>query len=254
MFYISENGGDVLLDPWGKLEHVTHLGNQLKNFKKAIKKEGKKVLSAMPDINKLPIRAEQDFEITDLDKWLTVKNPISKKHNEDGWHISWNRGDDARGNFGFPLVLNNKFLPNCKKLPFIGSILQDFSKHHVIHMAGISLLKSMSKIHPHDDIAGLKYGMLTLNYCIQCDGRVGLNVIPAEINVGQDGDLIQNTPNIGQNILIVDNKTYIHNEGEYIIFDACKTHSAENLSKNDRLVLIIAFCVKPKNSLKQHQK
>lgn len=196
-----------------KQSNAEKMLQKLKDCNKQIKKECLKALSSVR-LDKIPVRSEDKVEITVLYKWLSDKNEKGEGLNSDGWHFSWNRRDAELNNVALPLVLNDKFFPNCRRLPFVKSFLEDFSKKYFIHMAGISVLMPGTRIYPHRDVAGPSNGMLTVNYCIKSTGL---------------------------NTLTIAGEEYVHKEGQYIIFDSCNEHDAANLSKEDRIVLFLAY-------------
>ena len=208
--------------------------DRLHQYHGQIKRECKKIVSKL-DIRRIPYRGEENFEVQDSQRWLD--EPYEKgKSNKDGWHISWNRSSNPSNgiindNIAYPLIINNKFLPNLNKLPFIKDVLCKLNEKHSIHMSGLSLLKSGGHIYPHVDINGPKYGLATCNYCIFGSSGNTLTIFDGE-DEGLDTSSLETLGIV------------THEENKYVIFDGCKLHQADNASDQDRLALFIAFTLK----------
>lgn len=142
---------------------------------------------------------------------------LKKHENIRGWVPAWAPGSSKANTdwLNFPLVaVKHRFENNIKLCPTLAKLLDKHKKS--INICGFSLLKPGAELKTHVDTTGIQYN--TLAY------HLGL-IVPAD----------------GENNLIVNGKKFIQSEGQSIIFESTYPHSAQNTSKDIRVILYIDF-------------
>jgi len=137
-------------------------------------------------------------------------------YEKHGWINGWQADSDVVNKewINWGLVFDGKLLgKNSEMCPYTSFIL---SKIPGIRVAGFSIMKPKSKIHPHTDSTGIKYNSLAYH--------LGLDI-----------------PNDGECRLYVLNKSMLEENGKAFLFDATFKHHADNQSNNDRAILYIDF-------------
>jgi len=131
-----------------------------------------------------------------------------------GWMYAWQPGSDSSDKWlNFPLVaVGYHFENNKKHCPILSKIIE---KHkNKINICGFSWFKPDTQLAEHTDNTGIKYGSLSYH--------LGL-IVPEKCN------------------LIVAGEEVHQAVGKSIIFDSTYLHSANNNSKQDRIILYIDF-------------
>lgn len=156
----------------------------------------------------------------ELDMWSNGDAKKADDFFKKNSHIrGWIPGPDVENNqwLNFPLVaVGYSFKNNLALCPKLSSLLDKHRER--INICGFSLLKPGAKLKPHVDTTGMPYGSLAYH--------LGLII-----------------PEFGENNLSINNTKFIQQEGQSIIFDSSHTHSAENKSNEDRIILYIDFKV-----------
>jgi hypothetical protein len=164
------------------------------------------------------------FELPPFD--MTKKNQYPKRsrsawNNEEAarelmntksiWMQGW-QGDQVW--YNFPLMYQNLVIDQADKIcPKTIEILK-----HIPHVqiAGYSMLLPNSKLAPHTDLTGKKYGSMALN--------MPLTPIKDESAA-----------------LYILDSVHKHKTGKAVIFDSTQTHWADNRSEKPRVILYIDF-------------
>lgn len=138
---------------------------------------------------------------------------IEEVNNIEGWVYGGDDQDNINKNWlNFGLINNNKELQaNSKICPKTCKLLKNIKG---INLAGFSLLKPNSYIKPHIDNTGIDNNSLGIHF--------GL-IIPEK----------------NKSFLIVNNKKIYEDNFKLFGFDSNYLHSAENNSKQDRVILYI---------------
>lgn len=138
---------------------------------------------------------------------------IEEVNNIEGWVYGGDDQDNINKNWlNFGLINNNKELQaNSKICPKTCKLLKNIKG---INLAGFSLLKPNSYIEPHIDNTGIDNNSLGIHF--------GL-IIPEK----------------NKSFLIVNNKKIYEDNFKLFGFDSNYLHSAENNSKQDRVILYI---------------
>lgn len=140
---------------------------------------------------------------------------IEKVNNIEGWIYGGDDENNINKNWlNFGLINNNKELEaNSKICPKTCKLLKNIKG---INLAGFSLLKPHSFIKPHIDNTGIDNNSLGIHF--------GLIIPESEKK---------------KNFLIVNNKKIYEDNFKLFGFDSNYIHSAENNSKQDRIILYI---------------
>jgi len=148
----------------------------------------------------------------------------------------------------FPFfVFGNWILSNCKKCPIITKFLKNIQG---LKVAALSKLSSNMKLYPHtgwashsNNVIRCHYGLIVPEGCYVSvsNGDVPLYNMPDEYKLKQYPNKIVEISNNE----IIEEIRFIK-QFEWTIFDDSKNHYAHNMSKNDRIVLIIDI-ERPKN-------
>ena len=140
---------------------------------------------------------------------------IEKVNKIEGWVYGSDDQDNINKNWlNFGLINNNKELQaNSKICPKTCKLLKNIKG---INLAGFSLLKPHSFIKPHIDNTGIDNNSLGIHF--------GLIIPESEKK---------------KNFLIVNNKKIYEDNFKLFGFDSNYIHSAENNSKQDRIILYI---------------
>ena len=148
-----------------------------------------------------------------------TNNYLAKNKDMEGWSPAWAPGS-SEGNarwLNFPLIgLGTRFENNLKQCPKLAKLLEE--NKSFIRIAGFSKLLPAASIYPHVDAMGMPWS--TLPY------HLGL-VVPKD----------------GKCTLTVDGETVYQKEGQSIIFEPTYTHAADNISKEDRIILFLEINV-----------
>lgn len=164
-------------------------------------------------MNNILIEANQALVYEITDNMRPRKMDIDLVDNFDGkWIRGWNNSPNWL-NYG--LIYNGKNLPLAEqRQPYTITFLNSFNDK--VFMAGYSLLKAGGKIEKHRDE----------------EENNKRNVWHIGLDVPEDC------------YLTVNDEKYKEENKKVIMFDDAHTHSAENLSKKDRLILYIKFYTK----------
>ena len=159
--------------------------------------------------------------IRPYDKWVHSTSFIDSMRDADGWIRTQDETSHAPNTnwLNYAIMYRGTVFPNnvCR-CPHTAAILSSVCDR--INIAGFSLMRPHSKIHPHTDRTGLRDGSLAYH--------LGLIVPPKQC------------------CLYVGSVRRREKNGRAIVFDSNITHHADNTSNADRVILYIDFSLLPR--------
>jgi beta-hydroxylase len=123
--------------------------------------------------------------------------------------VDWPEENIHNGKWkAFGIVFRNEIMPTAAAVPFTAGLVKKIPR---VWIAGFSILLPGCEIFPHEGYTSAVY---RAHLGLFCDGKAYLQV----------GD-----------------ETYHWKEGEAVVFDDTKTHSAANPSDKARVILLLDF-------------
>jgi len=182
-------------------------------------------------------------KINKLDKNLIYNEVLNVHSNKD---IEWSEWPEKELYSStsewriFPFFIFDKWInKNCDKCPTITSFLKSIPN---LKIAGLSRLNAKMKLTPHRGWGSHSNHVLRCHYPIivpkHCYISVSNDVDPPLFNNDKikykfyPEDFVSNHDNLYEEI-------HFHKQYEWVIFDDSETHYAENLSNEDRIILLL---------------